>query len=242
MISVLIAMESSGIVREAFRSRGFDAWSCDLQPADDDSPYHYQRDCFEVIPLRPWPLMIAHPDCTYLTSSGLHWNKRRPGRANLTERALETVCRLMDADIPRIAIENPQGCISTRIRAADQYIQPNQFGDNASKRTGLWLKNLPVLAIDPAKQVPPRMVYDMTDLTTELYRCLQKHCRHIGPAMKSYTTQSHGENATETVYELECQKCGGNQLSETSGAVDFAAVDRVTDELQEAARIARGAR
>jgi hypothetical protein len=59
----------------------------------------------------------------------------------------------------------------------------------------------------------------MTDLTTENYRCLQKHCRHIGPAMMSYTTQSHGENATETVYEPECEKCGGNQLSETSGEV-----------------------
>lgn len=100
--------------------------------------------------------MIAHPPCTYLCSSGLHWNKRVPGRAAKTEEALSFVRRLLDAPIPRIALENPQGCISTRIRPADQYIQPYDFGEDASKKTGLWLKNLPRLV--PTKRVPGRVV------------------------------------------------------------------------------------
>jgi hypothetical protein len=100
--------------------------------------------------------MIAHPPCTYLCSSGLHWNKRRPGRAEETEKALEFVRRLLDAPMPRIALENPVGCISTRIRPYDQAIQPYQFGHDASKKTCLWLKNLPPLR--PTKMVEPRMV------------------------------------------------------------------------------------
>lgn len=98
------------------------------------------------------------PDCTYLCSSGLHWNKRRPARAELTEKALEFVAVLMGANIPRIGVENPVGCISSRIRKPDQIIQPYQFGDDASKTTCLWLKGLPLLTIDPDKYFPPRMV------------------------------------------------------------------------------------
>jgi hypothetical protein len=100
--------------------------------------------------------MIAHPPCTYLCSSGLHWNKRRPERVQQTEKALEFVRLLMDARIPRIAIENPIGCISTRIRKPDQIIQPWQFGHDASKATGLWLKGLPLLA--PTALVAGRVV------------------------------------------------------------------------------------
>lgn len=86
--------------------------------------------------------MIAHPPCTYLCSSGLHWNTRRPGRAALTEEALDFVKYLLDADVPRIALENPVGCISSRIRKPDQIIQPWQFGHPESKATCLWLKGL----------------------------------------------------------------------------------------------------
>jgi hypothetical protein len=89
--------------------------------------------------------MVAHPPCTYLCSSGLHWNKRRPGRQALTEQALLFVQTLMDCPIKRIAIENPTGCISTRIRKPDQIIQPWMFGHPESKTTCLWLKNLPLL-------------------------------------------------------------------------------------------------
>jgi hypothetical protein len=103
-----------------------------------------------------WDLMIAHPPCTYLCSSGLHWNKRIPERAQKTEEALEFVQVLLDAPIAKIALENPIGCISTRIRKPDQTIQPYQFGDDASKATCLWLKGLPPLR--PTQFVEPRMV------------------------------------------------------------------------------------
>jgi hypothetical protein len=141
---VLVACEYSGRVREAFRKLGHDAWSCDLLPADDGSPYHYQGDMFDIID-QGWDLMIAHPPCTYLASSGLHWNKRRPERAALTEEALEFIQRILDAPIEKIALENPIGCISSRIRKPNQIIQPWWFGEDASKSTCLWLKNLPPL-------------------------------------------------------------------------------------------------
>ena len=157
---VIVACEYSGRVREAFRRLGHDAWSCDLLPAEDNSPYHYQCDIRDVLALG-WDLMIAHPDCTFLCSSGLHWNTRgvivdgRP-RQELTEEALDFVRLLMDAPIPRIAIENPVGCISTRIRKPSQIIQPYEYGDNASKKTCLWLKGLPPLK--PTRRVAGRMV------------------------------------------------------------------------------------
>ncbi len=159
---VLIGCESSGTVREAFRALGHDAWSCDLLPADDGSPFHITGDLREVVRMgaphvfRSWELAIFHPPCTFLSSSGLHWNKRRPERAAKTEAALAFVRRLMLADIPRIAIENPVGCISTQVRKPDQIIQPHHFGDDASKGTCLWLKGLPLLT--PTKPYPPRLV------------------------------------------------------------------------------------
>jgi hypothetical protein len=104
---VLIGCESSGEVREAFRRNGHDAWSCDLLPADDGSAHHLQCDVFEAIASRQWDVGIFHPPCTYLSSSGLHWNKRVPGRAQQTEDALEFVRRLMGCNVPRWAIENP---------------------------------------------------------------------------------------------------------------------------------------
>jgi hypothetical protein len=161
-LRVLVSHESSGITRSAFRARGFDAWSCDLLPADDGSPFHLQCDALTVYD-RGWDLLIAHPDCTYLTAAGLHWNTRgrmvngRP-RAELTEEALEHVRAIMRAPIPRIAIENPRGCISTRIRPFDQTIQPYEFGEDASKQTDLWLHGLPLLVRDPAQRVPGRIV------------------------------------------------------------------------------------
>jgi hypothetical protein len=144
-VRVLVACEYSGRVREAFRKLGHDAWSCDLLPSDDNSPHHYQCDVLTLLD-KGWDLMIAHPPCTYLASSGLHWNKRVPDRAAKTEEALEFIKLLMDAPIPKIAIENPIGCISSRIRKPDQIIQPWMFGEDASKATCLWLKGLPLLA------------------------------------------------------------------------------------------------
>jgi len=144
----------SGAVRDAFARRGHNAASCDLVPSAKPG-WHYQGDVMDIIH-EGWDTMIAFPPCTYLSSSGLHWNKRRPERAKQTEDALSFVRLLMDAPIPRIAIENPVGCISSRIRKPDQTIQPHQFGHDASKRTCLWLKGLPKLR--PTKSVKPRMV------------------------------------------------------------------------------------
>lgn len=151
---VLVACEYSGAVRDAFRKIGHDAMSCDLLPTEVPGP-HYQGSVLDILE-DDWDLMIAFPPCTYLCSSGLHWNKRRPGRAAKTEQALDFVRQLIDAPIPRIALENPVGCISTRIRKYDQIIHPHQFGHDASKRTCLWLKGLPLLT--GTKDIEPRMV------------------------------------------------------------------------------------
>lgn len=151
---VLVACEYSGAVRDAFTRAGHDAMSCDLLPTDAAGP-HYQGDVADVIG-DGWDLMIAHPPCTFLCSSGLHWNKRRPERAQQTEEALAFVQMLLDAPIERIALENPIGCISTRIRKPTQTIQPWQFGHDASKATCLWLKNLAPLT--PTQTIAPRMV------------------------------------------------------------------------------------
>lgn len=152
---VLVGCEYSGRVRNAFREAGHDAWSCDLLPSEDNSPFHIQGD---VLPLlgQGWDLGIFHPPCTYLAVSGLHWNKRDPARAAKTEEALDFVRVLMSAPIERIAVENPVSCISSRIRKPDQIIQPYEFGEDASKKTCLWLKNLDLLT--PTQMVAPRLV------------------------------------------------------------------------------------
>jgi len=139
-MKVLIACEQSGVVREAFKKMGHDAWSCDILPSDILGQ-HYQCDIFEVID-REWDLMIAHPPCTHLAVSGAkHFHKKQKEQAE----ALEFVSKLMNANINKICVENPVSIISTRIRKPDQRIQPWQFGHEAQKTTCLWLKNLPLL-------------------------------------------------------------------------------------------------
>lgn len=158
---VLIACEYSGTVRDAFISRGHDAMSCDILPTEKPGP-HYQGDVRDVLD-EQWALLIAHPPCTYLSSSGLHWNKRgvlvngRP-RSELTEEAVEFARLFIEgaAHIPLRAVENPIGCLSTRIRKPEQIIQPWQFGEDASKATCLWLHGLPPLR--PTEFVEPRWV------------------------------------------------------------------------------------
>lgn len=142
---VLIACESSGTVRNAFRELGHDAWSCDLLDADDGSEYHIKGDCLEAVYHDQWDMMIAHPPCTYLSVSGMHWTTRGLRDPQLTEDALEFARLLFDAPIAKICIENPVSIISSRIRKPDQIIQPYQFGHDASKKTCLWLKGLPLL-------------------------------------------------------------------------------------------------
>ena len=138
---VLVACEFSGAVRQAFRDRGHEAWSCDLLPAEDGSVFHSTGD---VVPLldSTWDMLIAFPPCTHLCVSGARWFRdKRDEQAN----ALAFVSMLMLAPIPMIAIENPIGIISTHIRPPDQIIQPWQFGHGETKATCLWLKGLPKL-------------------------------------------------------------------------------------------------
>lgn len=176
---VLIGCEFSGTVRDAFIAAGFDAMSCDLLPTTSPGP-HYQGDIFDVID-DGWDLAIFHPPCTFLSSSGLHWNKNpnsyRFG-GHQTEDALIFVRRLLDAKIKRKALENPQGCIGTRIRPATQFVQPYNFGDDASKNTGLWLENLPQLT--PTKFFKPRMVCYGCKKTSTYDAAFGKGCPHCG--------------------------------------------------------------
>jgi site-specific DNA-cytosine methylase len=137
---VLVACEFSGVVRDAFKRAGHDAWSCDLLPTERKGK-HYQRDVREVLGLF-WDLLIAHPPCTHLAVSGARWFKDKRVEQ---EEALAFVRLLLDAPIPRIALENPVSIISSRIRKPDQIIQPHQFGHPENKTTCLWLKNLPPL-------------------------------------------------------------------------------------------------
>lgn len=148
---ILIGYEVSGRVREAFRLRGHDACSCDILPTLIASEYHYQGDITLAVEDGPWDMGIFFPPCTHLSVSGaLHFKDK----LELQALALGEVRYLMDLPIPRIAIENPVGVISTRIRKPDQIIQPWQFGEDASKKTCLWLKNLPKL--EPTKIVQPK--------------------------------------------------------------------------------------
>lgn len=143
-IRLLVACEYSGIVRDAFKDMGFDAWSCDLLPTEKPGN-HLQCDVRSILN-DGWDIMIAHPPCTYLSSSGLHWNKRVPERQAKTELALDFVSLLLNSNIKHIALENPIGAISSRIRKPDQIIQPYEYGHPESKSTCLWLKNLPNLS------------------------------------------------------------------------------------------------
>lgn len=143
---VLIACEFSGIVRDAFRKRGHDAWSCDLLPSERKNRYHLQQDIFN--PLGEWQLpfnfemMIAFPPCTHLAVSGARWFEEKQVEQR---KAIWFFLALANAPVPRIAIENPIGIMSTHYRKPDQIIQPWQFGHGETKATCLWLKELPLL-------------------------------------------------------------------------------------------------
>ncbi len=152
---VLIACECSGIVRAAFRLHGHDAYSCDLKPSETDSPKHIIGDAIQVAHNGRWDLVIAHPPCTYLCSSGLHWNYRRPERKKQTEHAAAFFLAFTQLRC-KWAIENPVGCMSRLYRKPNQIIQPYEYGEDASKKTCLWLSGLPLLR--PTCYYPPRMV------------------------------------------------------------------------------------
>jgi len=149
---VLIACEYSGVVREAFNKQNFEVWSCDLLPSEIEGGNHYQGNVFDILHL-DWDLMIAHPPCTHLCVSGARHFKNKLKEQN---EALEFFYALCENQIPRICVENPVGIVSTRYKPPTQYIHPYYFGDPASKKTGLWLKNLPKL--EPTNIVIPNKI------------------------------------------------------------------------------------
>lgn len=151
-MKVLVACEYSGVVRDAFLARGHDAVSCDLLPTDSPGPHH-QGDVFEIMD-QGWDLMIAHPPCTALCVSGNRWYKNTQERLD----AAEFFRRFLEAPIDKICVENPVGVISTLIRRPNQYIQPYHHGHPESKKTGLWLKNLPLLTPTNIVEEGPRHV------------------------------------------------------------------------------------
>ena len=159
---VLVACEFSGIVRDAFRARGHDAWSCDLRPCEaEDKRWHFQGDILSILPggsvyhtmylenqTVGWDLLIGHPPCTYLCRTSEQWLNKQDDRWQKMMDGIEFFKKLLNARIPKIAIENPQPNSKAAALIGVPYTQaihPNYFGDAATKRTCLWLKNLPPL-------------------------------------------------------------------------------------------------
>lgn len=153
---VLIACEFSGVVRSAFRSLGHDAWSCDIQPADDNSKFHIHDDVLKHFN-DGWDLMIAHPPCTYISNMS-NCRINQPGRKELREQGMEFFMIFTKTSIPMVAIENPRGLPERAYRKADQIIQPYQFGHPFSKATCLWLNGLSPLV--PTKITEPQRKWD----------------------------------------------------------------------------------
>lgn len=138
---VLVACEFSGVVRRAFRDAGHEAYSCDLEPAEDGSPHHIQGDVAAVLS-EPWDIMVAHPPCTHLSVSGARWFGAKQEEQ---EAAIAFVHSLWNGAAKRICLENPVSVLSSRWCKPDQIIQPWQFGHGETKATCLWLKRLPIL-------------------------------------------------------------------------------------------------
>lgn len=153
-MKILIACEFSGIVRDAFMEKGHDAVSCDLLPTEAPGP-HYQGDVLKILN-KGWDMMIAHPPCTYLTVTANRSFFNNPDRWKKRYEAMLFVWQLFNAPIEKICIENPVGVISTYVRKPNQYIQPYQYGHTDSKKTGLWLKRLPLLK--PTKSIKPEYI------------------------------------------------------------------------------------
>lgn len=145
-MKILVACEYSGRVREAFRAKGHDAWSCDLLPAESPSEFHVTGDCFPVI-FEGWDLIIAHPPCTDLCNSGSRWwpAKRADGRQQASIAFFRRMVTECGTCAKAWCIENPIGIMSTEYRKPDQIIQPWQFGHGETKATCLWLYGLPKL-------------------------------------------------------------------------------------------------
>ena len=152
-MKVLVACEYSQVVTKAFRKKGHEAFSCDILPSEGGHPeWHFQEDVFKVLKREKFDMMIAHPPCTDLSSSGARWFKEKiaDGRQ---QKSIRFFFRIARAQVSKICIENPVGIMSREFRKPDQYIQPYEYGHAETKKTCLWLKGLPVLA--PTDVVEP---------------------------------------------------------------------------------------
>jgi hypothetical protein len=156
--NVLVACEFSGVVRDAFTRKGHNAVSIDLEPTLTEGQ-HIQGDVLGYLK-HGWDLMIAHPPCTYLSLSGNRWYSKE---TDLIQKAIDFILQLYNADIPQVAVENPVGRISTLWRKPDQYVQPWMFGHGETKKTGLWLKNLPLLIATDVVEGRKNVVWKMAD-------------------------------------------------------------------------------
>ena len=160
-MKILVACEESQTVTKELRTLGHLAYSCDLEPCSGGHPeWHIQRDALLEAYSKKYDMMIAHPPCTYLAVTGNKWMKsefadRFPNRKQQRKDAIDFFLKLFNAPIPKVAIENPVGVISTVFRKPDQYVHPYFFGDPHSKKTGLWLKGLPLLK--KTRVVEPKM-------------------------------------------------------------------------------------
>ena len=178
---ILIGCEYSAIVRDAFRARGFDAWSCDILPTEGDPRWHIQGNVLDVLD-DGWDMAIFHPPCQYLTYAGsAYWNE--PGRAKQREDALAFFMALYNAPIRHIAIENPRGYPSKAFRRQDQECNPFDFGTPERKRICLWLKNLPALVATNPVVAHPKAEY------------VRKTGPRVGKVYRAYFHQ--GKNAKE---------------------------------------------
>lgn len=175
---VLIGCETSGVVRDAFAARGHDAWSCDILPSES-AGNHLQCDVLTVLD-QGWDLFMVHPNCKYLTVSGMHWTTRGLRDPQETVNAITFAEQLWNAPVAKIGLENPVGVLSTRSKLgkAAQTIQPYNFGEDASKRTCLWLKNLPVLVA--TEYVKPRLICKTCNGRNEYDAAFTSGCVHCG--------------------------------------------------------------
>ena len=168
-MKILVGCEESQAVTIELRKLGHEAYSCDLLPCSGGHPeWHYQEDIFKVIELKRWDMGIFHPECTRLTVTANKWYKpefadRFPTIHEDRIKAIDFFMRLVNSGLPKIAIENPIGIMSTKYRKPDQIIQPYQFGDTERKSTCLWLKNLPKLK--PTNIVEPEIIYHKSGRT-----------------------------------------------------------------------------
>lgn len=181
-VKVLVACEFSGVVREAFRERGHDAWSCDLIPCSDGSLNHFTENVFDVLNrVRDWDLMIAFPPCTYLAVSGARWWDQRQDEQRRAAFFFETLAKWIGVD--KIAVENPIGIMSSVYRKPDQIIQPWMFGHGETKATCLWLKGLPKL--EPTNIVEgrkPRVHHESPGIKNGLTRAQRRSVTYQGIA------------------------------------------------------------